>query len=245
MSLEILRKIGLSEGELRVYSVLLNSGRSALNTIHEKVGMERRNIYDVLNKLIEKGIVTYVTENRKRYFQVAHPSKIISYVEEKENDLSQTKNAVEAAMPEIIKKFQSRQSSANAEIYRGVEGNKAVWDDMLNYSDIYWIGSGRYVPKRFPHYFAVWNKKRIAKKIKLHNIFRGELKSEVTLYQYEQGKFLPKEFSNNPVVIGIHGHRVAHFLYGEEIFVFVIESKELAENYKAYHAYLWNNVCTK
>ena len=53
MTLEILRKIGLSEGEIKVYNALLDLGTSSLNQIHEKTGIERRNIYDILNKLIE------------------------------------------------------------------------------------------------------------------------------------------------------------------------------------------------
>jgi len=54
MNLEILRKIGLSEGEIKVYNALLEIGVTSINNIHKKVGVDRRNIYDILNKLIEK-----------------------------------------------------------------------------------------------------------------------------------------------------------------------------------------------
>ena len=36
--------------------------------------------------------------------------------------------------------------------------------------------------------------------------------------------------------------KVAQMILGENIFVFVIESKELAENYKQYHKYLSEHV---
>ena len=55
-------------------------------------------------------------------------------------------------------------------------------------------------------------------------------------------KFLPKEFSGNPTVTAIYGNKVAQLLFGEYMNVFVIESKELAENYKKYHKYLWDKV---
>ncbi len=58
----------------------------------------------------------------------------------------------------------------------------------------------------------------------------------------EDIKFLPKEFSGNPTVIGIYGNKVTNFIFGDEFFAFVIESKELAENYKRYHKYLWDKV---
>ena len=60
--------------------------------------------------------------------------------------------------------------------------------------------------------------------------------------ELERIRFLPKEFSGNPAVIGIYGDKVVNIQYGQEPFAFVIESKELAENYRRYHTYLWENV---
>ena len=60
--------------------------------------------------------------------------------------------------------------------------------------------------------------------------------------QHEDIKFLPKEFSGNPTVIGIHDNKTINFLLGEDFFAFVIENKEIAENYKKYHKYLWDNI---
>jgi sugar-specific transcriptional regulator TrmB len=242
MTLEMLRKIGLSDGEIRVYSALLDLGRAPVNKIHEKTGIERRNIYDILNKLIERGLITYVTENKKRSFQISHPNKIIGYIEEKKHDLDKTKKEVEVAMPSIIERFKFRRPEINAEIYRGSEGVKAVWEDMLNYKEIYWIGSGRYVPKKLPHFFASWNKRRVKLKVKWFNLLIYELRNKVKPMPFEYIKFLPEEFSGNPSVICVYGNKTVNFLLGEDFFAFVIESKEIAENHKRYHKYLWDNV---
>ena len=58
-------------------------------------------------------------------------------------------------------------------------------------------------------------------------------------------KYLPEEMSGNPTVIFIYGNKVANVLWGDEYFAFVIESKELAENYRKYHKYLWDNVAVE
>ncbi|MBS3134545.1 hypothetical protein J4214_04920 [Candidatus Woesearchaeota archaeon] len=244
MQLELLRKIGLSEGEVKIYTALLDLGLSPINKIHERTGIERRNIYDILNKLIERGLITYITENKKRSFQITHPRKIIGYIEEKKYNLEKTKKELEKIIPEITKRFKFKKSLLNAEVYRNIEGIKAIWEDTLNYKEAYWIGSGRYVPKRFPYFFNNWNRRRIKLKVKWFNILRYELKKETKPMQLEQVKFLPKEFSGNPTVICIYGDKVVNFLYGKDLFGFLIESKELAENYKLYHKYLWNNVAT-
>ena len=76
MDLTGLKELGWSEGEVRVYAAVLESGIGSLNKIQEKTGIERRNIYDILNKLIEKGFVSYTLEKGKKTYQCIHPGKI-------------------------------------------------------------------------------------------------------------------------------------------------------------------------
>ena len=76
VNLENLKELGLSEGQISVYSAVLELGISTINKIQEKTGIERRNIYDILNKLIEKGLISYTLEKGKRTYQCTHPNKI-------------------------------------------------------------------------------------------------------------------------------------------------------------------------
>ena len=91
MELEFLEKMGLSKGEIKVYKVILNLGICSINKIHENVGIERRNIYDIINKLIDRGLISYVTENKKRLFRTTHPNKLLGYLDEKEEIILLTK----------------------------------------------------------------------------------------------------------------------------------------------------------
>ena len=132
-----------------------------------------------------------------------------------------------------------------AEIFRGKEGIKTVWDDMLatGAKETRWIGSGRYVPKAMPAYFKHWNERRVRQKTKWINLLRDDMRGEVIApYTLEVLKFLPPEFSGNPIVICTYGNKVVNFQFGDPLFAFVIGSKELAENYRRYHSYLWKNV---
>lgn len=242
MALDILRKIGLSDGEIRVYTALLDLGTAPLHRIHERVGIERRNIYDILNKLIERGLVTYITENKRRSFQLAHPNKLLGYIDEKKGELERVKEEMQSEIPELIKKFEFTRPEISAEVYRGVEGVKAVWEDMLNVKEIRWIGSGFYVPEKYPAFFKSWDRRRAERKIKSMHLFRNEKRNQPYSKFFPHAKFLPLEFSGNPTVTVVYGNKVAQFLYGETYFAFVIESKELAENYRRYHRYLWENV---
>ncbi|MBI1935618.1 hypothetical protein HYS31_04195 [Candidatus Woesearchaeota archaeon] len=245
MPLEILRKIGLSEGEIKVYNSLLDLGSSSLNQIHEKTGIERRNIYDILNKLIERGLAGYVIENSRKVYSISHPKKILGHVEEKKQELDRIKEEINAELPAMLERHDSKKSKINAQIYRGPNGVKAIYEDILNYKEHYFIGGGRYVMKSMPNYWNNFNLRRIKAKIKFYNLVRYELKDEIKKLKYEQIKVLPREFSLNPNVIFIWGDKVANVLFEEEFFAFVIESRKIAENYKKYHKFLWYKVAMK
>ena len=237
MKIDQLGILGLSNGEIKVYSAILAIGIATINNIHERTGLERRAIYDIINKLIEKGLIAYLREDRKRTYHCAPPNKLKEKIEKIKDEL----NKFEDILPNIEEMYNSSKPSIAFEAFRGKEGVKSVWDDMLNYKEIRWIGSGNYIPKKMPAFFDDWNKRRQKGKIKSYHLFRAEIKSEM-IKDVGFTKFLPSEFSKNPIVICIYGDKVVNFLFGEDLFAFVIESKELAENYKEYHKYLWEKI---
>ncbi len=239
MTLNILKKIGLSKGEEIVYETLLELGASSLNMIHEKIGIERRNIYDILNKLIRRGLIVYTVENNKRVFNISHPNRILGYVEEEKLELDNLKQEILLEMPAILNKFNAKKNKISANIYRGKEGIKAIYEDLLNYKTHYFIGGGRYVMKNLPYFWEKFNIRRIKSKIKVYNLVREDIKEDVKPLKYEHIKILPKSFNGGPNVIFIWGDKIANVLFADDFFAFVIESESIADNYKRYHKFLW------
>lgn len=239
--LSILSKVGLSPGESKVYEALLRKGQSSLNSIHEIVGMERRTIYDIIAKLIEKGVVTFVKENKRKMYSPVHPKRLLDLIEEKKSHLDSVQEELRKQISTLQELYGANREGTSAETFRGKEGIKTVWLDMLNYKEIRWLGSGNYIPKKLPLFWTHWNKKRLQKKIKSYHLFRSEIRKGMIL-DVGEARFLPEEFSGNPIVIAIFGNKVVNFIFGEELFAFVIENKELAQNYRQYHRYLWENV---
>jgi sugar-specific transcriptional regulator TrmB len=244
--MEFLRKLNLSEGEIKLYETLLEFGDQGVQKLNERVKIDRRNIYDILNKLIGKGLVSYINENKKKVYRITNPNKIINYLDEKQGELEATKEDVKAEMNSLMTKFNQTKSNISAQVFRGDEGMKAVWTEIADDGhDMYWIGSGYYFVDKFPHFFTSWNKKRKEKGVVWHNLFRDEFRDKVKDLGMEKRKFLPPEFTNNTTVIGIFGDKVVNLLFLEEFFAVVIENKELADSYRRYHKYLWDNIAIK
>ena len=71
-----LLKIGLTEGETKVYLALSKLGSSTVGPIVKESKVAYSNIYDILNRLIEKGIVSFIIKQKTKYFQAASPSNL-------------------------------------------------------------------------------------------------------------------------------------------------------------------------
>ena len=57
---KILKQIGLTENEIQVYLTLLKIGSSGVSTIAEHSGLYRPYVYDTLERLQEKGLVSFI-----------------------------------------------------------------------------------------------------------------------------------------------------------------------------------------
>jgi sugar-specific transcriptional regulator TrmB len=241
MKLDSLAVIGLTNGEIKVFEAVLAVGIATINTIHEQTGFERRAIYDIINKLIEKGLLSYTIEEGKKTYQCAPPNVVKAAIEKKKQELHEAQKL----LPQLRVEYTAKKPQVRFETYRGKKGMKTIFEDMLNYKNVYVIGGGFYLVKELPHFWPQYNKRRIKAQCTWHNLVIWELKEKIPETEYLKAKVLPKEFSGNPVAILVYGNKVVNLSWGEEMFAFVTESKNMTQNYKKYHKYLWTHVGEK
>ncbi|MEK6868392.1 MAG: helix-turn-helix domain-containing protein, partial [Nanoarchaeota archaeon] len=84
MNVEILEAIGMTKAEIKVYFALLERGSSTTGPIVEKSGVSSSKIYEILEKLMQKGLASFVVEAGMKYYEAAKPSRLLDYMKEKE-----------------------------------------------------------------------------------------------------------------------------------------------------------------
>src|SRR3990167_6978360 len=84
MDIHAMQEAGLTEGEAKVYLALMDLGPSTTGPIIEKAHVAKSIIYQLLDKLIQKGLVAYITKEKTKYFQASDPHKLIEYMETNE-----------------------------------------------------------------------------------------------------------------------------------------------------------------
>ena len=235
MDTSALKTIGLSAGEIKVYNAVLELGISSLQKIHDKVGIDRRNIYDILNKLIEKGLISYTIEKGKKTFQITHPNKILNYLEEKKQTIEDQEKEIKQVLPDLTKIFNEKKSDIRAEVFRGNEAMKAIFNEILEYDASYWIGGNSGVEDiNLKYWFGHWMKKRVKMKKTLYDLvdygtFLEGLEPE-KIEEHKKNYYkrceLPKHLSS-PLIMVIYGNKVAQILWSKQSFAFVLESKKI------------------
>lgn len=242
MTENLLRAIGLTQTETRVYLSLLRLGTTTAGKIVEETGIYRKNLYDALTKLIEKGLVTYVIENKIKYFQPKDPENLIRYLDEKKNRISEQQQELLSELPSLRKKFESLTPEIESEIYRGNEGIKTILKECLKYKKVLFIGATGDVESRLPYFWPQYNKRREMLRCSWKLLLVHEAKdrpiTKSKLYEY---KILPKMLSGLNVIY-IYGDYVANVLWLEKPVAFVIKHKILSNNYRKYFNYLWDTL---
>jgi len=242
MNTKILKEIGLTETEIKVYLSLLTIGATSAGKIVEETGVYRKNLYDSLNKLIEKGLVSYVIENKIKIFQAKKPDNLEKYLDEKKAKIEEQKLEIQNSIIELNSLYKKAPAEIESEIYRGTEGIKTILKECLNYKEVLFIGATGDVENRLPYFWLQYNKKREKLKCNWKLLLVHEAKNKpITKSKYYEYKVLPEILSGLNVIY-IYGDYVANVLWLEKPIAFVIKHKTLSNNYKKYFDYLWRTI---
>ena len=242
MNKETLLEAGLSLREIKIYTTLLQEEELIANDIAKKTSIIRTNVYDIVNNLIQKGLVAYVIRNNKKYFRATEPEKILDYIDSQKEELNETRNKINKILPEL-KTIQSNSEKPIIEVYEGKEGMKtilamSVRESLKTKKEILGISVQQNKCRILAGpYHIRWYKEREKNKIKSRYLMSSEEK--IIPVKYTQFKSLPKE-AKNPNEIFIFGDITTQFFFTGNLFsAIVIKNKEITDKYRDYFEFMW------
>lgn len=233
---EFLKEIGLSKNEAKIYQMLLENGPSLVGEISLKTKIHRRNVYDSVEKLKEKGFASWTIKNNRKYFEAVDPKRILDIFDEK-------KEKIKSIIPQLTKKQREVQ---NVRVYTGTEGRKIIFEDKLKCGGEQLVLGAHNPSKRISRYVKLYHKRRIAKKIPLKILYPPneiEAAKYFSKLKYVKVRILPKLLSKTPIAINVYGSKVAFLMDDAEKqshLTILIEDKNLSEDFKSYFNAIWN-----
>jgi len=230
MDTGILDEAGLSKRETEIYLALLRAGSSLVSRIAKDTGLHRSNIYDVLEQLQEKGLVSFVVRNNIKYYKAEPAERILRYLEERSERVKQ-------ALPELKRIQNSQKEETEVKVFKGKEGYKTVLNEMLkDGKDYLWFGGCQEINEVFPLELIQFLKK--AEKIEIKGKMLEREDAKFPVGKNEIVRLISKEFislSSNAV----WGNKTAIFIATPPFHIILIENKEIADSNRKVFEFLW------
>jgi sugar-specific transcriptional regulator TrmB len=230
--LEALEKIGLNLNEAKIYLALLELKEAQAGEISKKTQINRTTVYDSLERLIERGLVSYIIEANRKVFRPINPDRLLDNIKEKENTLIEI-------LPDLKSIFEQVKEEEESDLFRGKKGIKSILNDMLNYKEYLAFGSSGNFLKIMKHDFHLFQKNKKKLRIKARVILsHSSRNTEQVKVSYSQFKFIPDEFTA-PTTTFVYDKKVAVIVWSEVPIATVIISKEVSQSYGRYFELLW------
>jgi sugar-specific transcriptional regulator TrmB len=246
MEWETFEDIGLTKSESKIYLTLIKQGKNSAGNIANKSNTTSSKIYENLEKLIKKGLITYNTEKGVKVFYANDPKILLTYLDEEEEKIKKRKEKIKTMLPKLQEFMQQDKNINNAKIYRGIKGLKNIFHEILDSvkKDDEFLTFG--VPKRSKQvdmFFTSYSNILTQKNVIVKSIFGNLSKNEKQIIKNEkrfQFKFSNQEFASATTIIGDKT-----IIFPKEItepILFVIENKDVAQSYKEQFYQLWNKL---
>jgi sugar-specific transcriptional regulator TrmB len=234
MDVSILEDLGLTQAEIKVYVALLELGSSSAGPIVEKSTLQNSVVHRALRTLIDKGLISYVLEGRRKLYQATNPEYFYNFIESKKQNFSNI-------LPELKAKQALAQTEESATVYKGIRGIHEVYTKMISLEGEYnTFGGGIACVERMG--LAWWNNlhtRRVANKLSARQVFDESVRPEDEhVSKLSKIKYLDKEFAQFQETV-IVGDYVAIAVFSEKPYAFLMHDSKVAQGYRKYFELLW------
>ncbi len=230
-----LQTLGLTDAQANIYVSLLKLGKGSVKEIAQECGYHRTNIYDILEELKEEGIVSFYKEGNTSIYKPVEPEQLESLIQEK-------KEALEEALPELKDLFAYQKEEVEAEVFKGEEGMKKIFSNMLRESNevFYGLNIKGQLREDLPEYAETFYRRWKKEDLLYRGIYSKEYTPATTFKGPAEIRYISKEYQT-PVATHIYGNHVSIELWQPSLIAVQITSEDVAEAYKDYFTLLWNS----
>jgi sugar-specific transcriptional regulator TrmB len=225
----------------------LELGESTKTALAKKSGIAPSNIYDVTNRLVEKGIISRIEKNGVAHFSPANPNRLLDFLRQKEKEIEKEKAFVEQMLPSLLSRFKEVKGKVNVEVFQGWNGLKTIFEDLLEECEkgdenfVFGASKGK-SETQADRFFVKYSRMRAAKGIVTNIVFNEELrrrKERIDFFLKSKKyniKFLQQ---TTPAEIMLYKDRSCIIILTKEPLVMRVTSKEVMESFKQYFNVMW------
>jgi len=238
MQTQELIDLGLTDNQARIYIELLQNPAQNPGSLSKRLGIDRSFIYNILDSLLLKGIVSYSIESNKKIFYASNP---VCFLKELEEKRLKTLKVIE----DLQKLNQESDQGELAKIYEGKSGFKWYVRQLLESKSFFTMGGGanteflELLKFEYPHYLNELNKKKIKGKLITSQKNKDKM---LKLYSKSDVDIKILKNLNTNINFTIFDKKLAIWSVKEKPFIIMINRKDISETLGKYFKELWDRI---
>ena len=130
-TVHVLEKLGLSENEALLYSVMLRHPKSTVQELTTQSPFPRTMLYHVLNQLSEKSLVSSSKDKWRTLYIAENPERLYELLAHREKEFEKQSHAVREIIPELKNKYRLAGERPGVRIFEGIEEYRKALEDVI------------------------------------------------------------------------------------------------------------------
>ena len=230
-------KLGLTENESKVYLSLIELGSTNAGEIIKKTKLHRNIVYENLDKLIEKGFVSFVTIKNIKHFEITSLKELKEFVARKKEEINNEEEIISRILPELEKIRSPIERKQDATIFKGKRSIKNILEEITqSKTEVLVFGTCWGMRESMSDYYEQWHLKLKKNRTKCRIVLPIN-KPGMYLYPFIT-RYLSEE-QIIPSTIAVFDNKVLNVIWGEEPLGILIISNKVADSYRNYFELLW------
>ncbi len=243
MNKEILKDIGLSQGEIKVYLALLKLGNAKKTELAKEAQVSSSKVYEIASRLQKKGIVGTILKDKKTHFQAMEPKRLLDFFDKKQSKLEQQKKELEKVIPQLENISLTQENKAT--LFEGLPAIKNFYRSLLEElkkgEEYYVLGVnyGESLPG-VQAFFENFHRERVKKGIKVKMLVNNDAKEKLvnTIHKLSKIRFLPEYLLSNMIIL-FYKRKSFIFFLAKDSPGMLIENEEVTKGFKTYFKAFW------
>jgi HTH-type transcriptional regulator, sugar sensing transcriptional regulator len=242
--LRVLEALGLSDGERRVYLALLELGETSSGPLAYKAKVSASKVYQVLDRLSQKGLVGISERQGKKHFKSIHPHALLDYVDDRAEKLAQVQQEAALVLPQLVSLFTAKQRETEVQLFQGMRSLRNVFYEMIadlqKGEEYHVIGAhvGEHTQSAYRAFFKQYHKDRAKKGVKAKLLYQQGVEPFPETFALAAVRFLPPEF-RSPLQINLYKDKVIFLLLSEDPIIMLLQNSQVAAGFEEYFETLW------
>lgn len=237
MDTSILENLGLSQGEIKVYLTLLETGSTKVGMIIERSNMASSAVHNSVNSLMDKGLITYIKKGKIKHYQAVPPKQLIDFIDEK-------KTKLQKILPELELKQKLAEDKQEAEIFEGTKGIISMLNILIDNTKKgeEYLFFAIDVPERneeIKKLFLSYDLKRKERGLAVKGIASKSGNRLFVTRKNMQMKYTSLPIPSN---ISLCQDKICFFTWEDKPMGYLIQSKQLVKIYQDYFQKMWNMI---